>query len=220
MTPPPSLFGAALAGGGSRRFGSPKARARLRGVSLLERALAILDEAGLEAGVIANRAKDLPERIASRLPVRGDQAPGAGPLEGLRTALAWARERGDSGVFLLGCDLPLVPSELIVDLCARFTADRPALPASGGPLGMEPLCACYPVSLEAAATKRIAEGRRSIGAFAREMDPFVLSLDHILQGETLKHAFLNVNTPRDLERAARWLARIAPSGPRQLPAPE
>ncbi|MDE0358587.1 MAG: NTP transferase domain-containing protein, partial [Gammaproteobacteria bacterium] len=58
--PRPRLFGVVLAGGRSRRYGSPKARARLAGVTLLEHALAILRAAGLETGVIANRADDLP----------------------------------------------------------------------------------------------------------------------------------------------------------------
>lgn len=205
--PRPRLFGVVLAGGRSRRYGSPKARARLAGLTLLERALAILRAAGLEAGVIANRADDLPTgQSSAAVPVRPDLAPGAGPLGGLHAALAWARERGDAGVFLLGCDLPLVPPALVARLVTGFDAARPTVPASPGPLGIEPLCACYPVSLAAAAEDWLAAGRFGMGEFVRAHDPAVVVRDRLASVAGAEHAFLNVNTPADLERAADLLS--------------
>ena len=203
---PSPLFGVVLAGGRSRRYGSPKARARLAGVTLLERALAILRAAGLETGVIANRADDLPAgHPPAAVPVRPDFTPGAGPLGGLHAALAWARERGDAGVFLLGCDLPLVPPALVARLVTGFDAARPTVPASPGPLGIEPLCACYPVSLAAAAERWVAAGRFGMGEFVRAHDPVVVARDQLASVAGAKHAFFNVNTPADRDRAARLL---------------
>ncbi|MDE0475113.1 MAG: molybdenum cofactor guanylyltransferase [Gammaproteobacteria bacterium] len=201
------LFGVVLAGGQSRRYGSPKARVRLAGETLLERALAILHAAGLETGVIANRADDLPAgHPRAAVPVRPDLTPGAGPLGGLHAALAWARERGDGGVFLLGCDLPLVPPALVARLATGSDAARPTVPASPGPLGIEPLCACYPISLAAAAQDWLATGRFGMGEFVRAHDPVVVAPDQLASVAGAEHAFLNVNTPADLARAASLLS--------------
>jgi len=200
--PRPRLFRVVLAGGRSRRYGSPKARARLVGLTLLERALAILQAADLETGVIANRADDLPaDPISAGVPVRPDLTPGAGPLGGLHAALSWARERGDPGVFLLGCDLPLVPPALVARLATGFDTARPTVPASPGPLGIEPLCACYPVSLVTAAEDWLAAGRFGLGEFVRAHDPVVVTRDQVAAVAGAEHAFLNINTPADLERA-------------------
>lgn len=215
--PRPRLFGVVLAGGQSRRYGSSKARARLAGLTLLERALAILRAAGLETGVIANRVDHLPaDPLSAAAPARPDLTPGAGPLGGLHAALAWARKRGDAGVFLLGCDLPLVPPALVARLATRFDAARPTVPASPGPLGIEPLCACYPVGLATAAEEWLAAGRFGMGEFVRAHDPVVLARDQFASVAGGEHAFLNVNTPADLERAARLLG--ARDGPDQARA--
>jgi len=47
------FFGAILAGGGSRRFGAPKALAQVGGRAIVERVRDALMEAGAEVGVIA-----------------------------------------------------------------------------------------------------------------------------------------------------------------------
>ena len=203
------LFGVVLAGGRSRRFGSPKARARLAGTTLLEHALGILREAGLETGVIANRAEDLP--ALSDIPVQADLRPGAGPLGGLHAALSWARERADAGIFLLGVDLPLVPPALVARLVQLFDAARPTVPASPGPLGMEPLCACYPVGLVAAAEEWLAAGRFGMGEFVRAHDPVVVARDQLASVAGAAHTFLNVNTPAGRDRAARLLTARPPA---------
>lgn len=196
-----------VAGGQSRRYGSPKARARLAGLTLLERALGILRATGLEAGVIANRTDDLPrDPLPAAVPVRPDLTPGAGPLGGLHAALAWAREREDAGVFLLGCDLPLVPPALVARLANGFDAARPTAPASPGPLGFEPLCACYPVGLAAAAEDWLAAGRFGMGEFVRAHNPVVVTRDQFASVAGAEHAFLNVNTPADRDRAADLLS--------------
>ena len=110
------------------------------------------------------------------------------------------------GVFLLGCDLPLVPPALVARLATGFDAARATVPASPGPLGIEPLCACYPVSLVAAAEEWLSAGRFGLGEFVRAHDPVVVARDRLASVAGAEHAFVNVNTPPDLERAAVLLS--------------
>ncbi|MDT8369296.1 MAG: nucleotidyltransferase family protein, partial [Longimicrobiales bacterium] len=93
-TAPERVLGVILAGGGSTRFGSPKAAARIAGRPMagwVRRAL----EPHLDEVVIVTGDPSL----AALLPIRSrpDALPGLGPLGGLFTALGWAREEGCAG---------------------------------------------------------------------------------------------------------------------------
>ena len=111
------LFGAVLAGGQSRRFGSAKALVPVGGMPLASWSVRALEGAGLSAGVVS-----ADEAIGKALgvPSRADLQPGLGPLGGLWTALEWARERGDDGVFLLACDMPFITKRMV-----RLVLDQP-----------------------------------------------------------------------------------------------
>ena len=149
----------------------------------------------------------LPDSVggAREVPVRADLERGAGPLGGLHSALRWAVERGDAGVFLLGCDMPLVPHELVDLVVRKFDEARPVAPESSGPLGVEPLCAVYPVSLVSTLEERLAVGQRAMGDLLSTVDTVVLTRDTLTTTIDLDLAFLNVNTPEDRERAEEVL---------------
>jgi len=131
MTRDPSrpLVGALLVGGSSRRFGSPKALARLRGVPLSERVARALAEVADEVLVVG--AGDLPRELGG-LP-RVDDAPEArGPIAGVLGAL---RARPDAAVLAAACDQPLLDraalewlldtrNELALAAFGRFEASR------------------------------------------------------------------------------------------------
>ena len=101
-----------LAGGLSRRMGTPKALVPLGGRPLLAWPLAAAAEAGLEVVVVAKPGSRLPPLD---VPVWDEPERPVHPLCGLVAALERAAPRP---VVALACDMPFVPAELIARLAA------------------------------------------------------------------------------------------------------
>lgn len=199
---PSSLrLGAILAGGQSRRFGSPKQLAEVGGTRLVERVASVVRAAGARPVFIT--APEVPD-LSHVLPCRADTLPGHGPLGGLHTAIEWARELGLTGTLCLACDMPFVAPALLRHI-AEVGEGAPGFivaPESGGPHGIEPLCAWYPVTAAREIESRLGDSRRSIGELLE-----VLPLRRIPLAEVEAHGdpatiFLNINTPADRARAA------------------
>ena len=120
-----------LAGGLSRRMGSPKALVELGGRPLLAWPLAAAAEAGLEAVVVAKPGSRLPPLD---VPVWDEPERPVHPLCGLVAALERAAPRA---VVVLACDMPFVPAELIARLAA-LDAVAAAPPGEAFPARYEP----------------------------------------------------------------------------------
>jgi molybdopterin-guanine dinucleotide biosynthesis protein A len=102
---------AVLAGGRSRRMGTPKALVPLGGAPLIARPLAAARAAGLPAVVVAKRASPLPELD---VPVVVEPDEPTHPLCGVVAALEAA---GD--VVAVACDQPWVGGDVLAALAAR-----------------------------------------------------------------------------------------------------
>ena len=152
-----ALTGVLLVGGASRRFGSPKALARLGGETLAERAWAVLGEACDERIAVGKAA----DRLPLPFPVLDDgtdvRAPLAGVVAGLRAA------RHDVCV-VLPVDCPLVTAEALHAL-----GEAVAVPQTG------PLPGAYERALLPELEARLA-GDLSL----RGVNPRVLELDERL----------------------------------------
>lgn len=213
------LLGVVLAGGESSRFGSPKGLAPLGGRPMATWALEALAPHFSKRGVIAN---DPAVSQALEFPGRSDTVPGMGPLGGLVTALAWAQEEGLAGAFLLGCDLPLVNAELLGRIL-RHPLDRGSalVPASAGPLGMEPLCAAYSLECLTPAEELLSAGRRSMKALLDAVGYTLVPMEALGSGEELSRAFLNVNTTEEAEYVEEIMKRgkNSPGAPKLPPTP-
>lgn len=105
------IVGAVLTGGASRRMGATKALIDIDGVAMARRVVDALEAGGCEPVVLIGGS---PSELAPiQASVVEDQHPGAGPLGGVITALAWARTlpRGDASdasalrVVVSACDL-------------------------------------------------------------------------------------------------------------------
>jgi molybdopterin-guanine dinucleotide biosynthesis protein A len=101
------VIAAILAGGRSRRMGTPKALVDFGGAPLIARPIAAARAAGLEPVVVAKRP------IEVGVPVWLDEFETSHPLAGLVTAL----RRGP--VVAIACDQPFVTPELLAALAAR-----------------------------------------------------------------------------------------------------
>lgn len=207
MHPPPDLapqppLGVILAGGASRRFGSPKALARVGGRRIVDRVRDALAAAVPEVVVSANEPAMFEDL---HLPVRPDLVAGLGALGGIHTALRWAAERGRPGALVAACDMPWISAELLRVIVERaaFTAADAVVPESGGPRGIEPLCAWYSVRCLPHVERMIAEGERRVHRLIDRIRADVVPAAEVRRIGDPGILFLNVNTVDDLHAAER-----------------
>ncbi|HEX7240960.1 MAG TPA: molybdenum cofactor guanylyltransferase, partial [Longimicrobiaceae bacterium] len=169
---------ALLAGGESRRFGAPKALARVGGVRVVDRVLRALRETGAEVGVVGSR----PEWLAELgLPVRPDVVAGAGALGGVHAALRWAVEEGRPGALCVACDMPFLPAGLLRRLLERGagTGADAVVPESTGRRGVEPLCAFYGAACLGVAEAMLAGGERRMTGLLERVRTVRLPLEEV-----------------------------------------
>ena len=186
------LLGVILAGGNSRRFGKPKALARLHGRPLWRLAASRLRTVCSRVVAVANDA-----RVASELETEVDVLPdrqvGLGPLAGVDAALALAGKEGLEGALVLAVDMPWVRREALVRLTDSWREHRRGCAvATGSPWGFEPLCAVYPVAARIPLEAALEQGAREAGAFARSLDL------HVVESGLPASSFRSVNAPADL----------------------
>ena len=163
------LTGVLLVGGASRRFGSPKALARLDGETLAERAWRVLGDACDERIAVGKHA----DGLALPFPVLDDgadvRAPIAGVVAGLRAA------RAEVCVFL-PVDCPLISAESL----RRLADAAPARPQTG------PLPGAYLRETLPQLEEKLASGDYTL----RDLDATVVTLD--------ARELANVNTAEEL----------------------
>jgi molybdopterin-guanine dinucleotide biosynthesis protein A len=197
------VVGVVVAGGRGARLGQgiPKALVRVGGITLLERAQALLRECCDEVLVAAPAALDLP--VPDHLRIA--DAPGLlGPLGGVVAALG---ARPDREAFVLGVDFPLVRPATIAAIRRSRGEEPAAIPVPGGV--PQPLVAAYGpgvgATLAGRATQDLAITRAVLALGPRLVDASELQL-----WEGGEAVFLNVNTRADLEEAERRLRTIEP----------
>lgn len=210
------LLGVVLAGGGSRRFGGTKALHPLAGRPMAAWALESLKHWTAGQAVVSHD----PEVAGTlEVPGRPDRIPGQGPLGGLHTALAWAREEGMDGVFLLACDLPLVRPGLVERILRRWPPGSMAVvPGSHGPLGCEPLCAAYDVGGLPVLEELLREGHRTMEGALSALGAHIIPPQELGSPEEVSLAFTNVNTVEEARVAERSLPGITHLTLQQAPA--
>lgn len=201
-------LGAVLAGGQSRRYGSPKALAEVAGARIVDRVVKALGSVVADLVLIANEP-DLFEGVD--LPTRPDIRPGLGALGGIHTALKWAEEEGRPGILAVAVDMPFLSGALLTrvrDLAFGDGAADVVAPSSTSRRGVEPLSAAYRVSAIPAIEAEFERGESHVIGFYEEVTVHRIPMDEVLRLCDPKMAFLNVNTPEDRERA-ELLAREA-----------
>lgn len=171
--------GVLLVGGASRRFGSPKALARLGGETLAERGWRVLGEVCGERLAVGKAA----DGLALPFPVLDDGSEVRAPLAGL---VAGLRAATTEIALVLPVDCPLVDAGALRAL-AHACRDA-AVPPTG------PLPGAYRRTVLPVLERRLAAGELRLSDALAELDVAVVDLDPVL--------LANVNEPSDLERLA------------------
>ena len=210
----PEAAGFVLAGGASSRMGRDKARLVLDGKPLVERAVALLREAGLPVSIAGARAPL--EQFAEIAPVIPDAEPGLGPLGGICTAMASTSAR--LAVFIT-VDTPFLPAALIRLLVhhAGVTGRAVTLASVGDKVQSFPVVldrSVLPLLQSELACGRAAALRAfRAAAAAQGQSSEILPVEWLLQSGQIAHPaglpaahwFLNLNLVEDLSFAERLL---------------
>lgn len=188
---------AILAGGQSRRMGTDKALLSLAGQPLIERVAHRCQTLGLPLIVIANHA----ERYTGLdLPVFPDVIPGKGSMGGIYTALVHS---DTPHTLCIACDMPFVSPPLMARLIELAAGYDVVIPEVDG--RMQALHAVYGQGCRQTFQEHIQTDRlKIIGAFAG----LAVRIPDAAELRALDpdgRAFLNINTPDDLERVRQWL---------------
>lgn len=196
------MRGAVLAGGHASRFGGkPKGLEQIGGVRILDRVVeAVAAATDGEPLLIANH----PEAASwhEHLDVQPDILPDRGSLGGIYTAVKTAAEP----VLIVAWDMPFVPPVLLQALVKPSKSFDVFLPASEGPLKVEPLCGVYgPTCLDWIRRSIDDEDYRTT-AFHHHVRVGTLPVERIRQYGDPGRLFFNVNSPSDLERAEELLS--------------
>jgi molybdopterin-guanine dinucleotide biosynthesis protein A len=169
-----ALTGVLLVGGASRRFGSPKALARVDGETLADRGRRVLEAVCDEVLVVGKRGELPFDVIDDASTVR---APIAGVVAGLRAAAH------DVAVFV-PVDCPRVTPELVSTLAAACANADAAVPQTG------PLPGAWSKRALPVLEHRLAAGPYALYRAYEELDVVVLQLDPALLAD--------VDTPEEL----------------------
>jgi molybdenum cofactor guanylyltransferase len=209
--------GIVTAGGRSTRMGRDKALLEIDGRTMIEYVIDALQPVTSNLAIIANSN----EYKRFGLPVFADKNTGIGPLEAIRTALA---NSSTPFVILLGCDMPLVTSELIsfllglanepipVAFCSPALSPNSGVQTSDLPFAVvplnesgkpEPLCAVYSTKALPVVSDLISGGVRKVSLLFGQIPSRLVSFKEIKHLQNSAFFFENINTPQDFERAVK-----------------
>jgi molybdopterin-guanine dinucleotide biosynthesis protein A len=184
--------GVILAGGLSTRYGGlPKGLERVRGVRIIDRVRAVLEDVADDLLLIAND-----ERAAEWLPdvpCRADVLRDVGSIAGIHAALVHA----GTAVLVVAWDMPFVTGGLLRTIREAGRDADAAVPESDSRRGLEPLCAYYSAPCIEAIERRIAAGDRRVVAFYDDVRVARVPAEVVSRYGDPAFLFMNVNTPEE-----------------------
>lgn len=182
--------GLVLAGGKSSRMGGDKARLKLEdGRMLIERAAAVLLEAGAKEIIVSTR-KGVSYGLAGTREA-ADARDGEGPLAGIAAGLAMTNHES---LLVLAVDLPRMPPGYLKSLAERSGCGCGIVPGVRG--RAEPLAAVYPKEAAEFALSALEAGRYSLQDWVSKLHETRL-IEFLPVMEAQKFFFSNWNAPED-----------------------
>ena len=185
-----------LAGGQSTRMGADKAFVEFEGRSLLAHALALAKSVSSDVRIVGSR-----EKFAALGEVVEDEFPQHGPLAGIHAAL---RASSSELNLMLAVDMPFVEVrflEYLLEEAARHENAVVTIPRAGG--AWQTLCAVYRKPFADLAEQALLGGKNKIDPLFRETTIQILDEPALTKHNFSLNMFRNVNTPEELEEAAR-----------------
>ena len=179
-----------LAGGRSRRFGSPKSNASFGGKNLItiaiDLAIKICDRVIVIQGDEINPLH--PEIKSYR-----DILDGKGPLGGIQSALTFCETEN---IVVLPVDMPLLCSDIYKHLASNRNMDKPVVAISQK--GMEPLVSIWFKSNLTTINRSIENNNLSLWSCLEKLNTTKIEFAK-LYPEIPEDCFYNINTKEDLE---------------------
>lgn len=184
--------GAILAGGKSRRMGTPKQEILLpNGLSMIEQSIKLLSSICRQI-VVVGKWDEQNKDILKKKNVQQilDHMPGLGPLCGIETLL---KSSLDNEYLVIACDQPFLTEELLLKLTNK-SSSHPKLFKFEGENETQPFPGYYPKSC-----LPIIESLTKNGKVA--MYDFICNtqIEWINLPKNLSHLVRSINTPSDLQ---------------------
>ncbi len=196
MSPAAPLHGLVLAGGASSRMKRDKAGLLYEGKPQLDRAVGLATR-HVTPVFVSVRASQCAEPARARHPLIADSIAGAGPLIGIRSALA---AHGGTAWLVMACDLPFLSDEALAQLLAERDPAASATAFSSVHDGLpEPLCAIWEPRAAAEIDAFLAKGKDCPRKFLMNHPVRLLEPKD-------RRALDNVNTPEEYDRASDLIA--------------
>lgn len=205
------VAGVVVAGGHSVRLGTDKRAARLGGLTLLDRAVALLAAVADDVMVAMADppAAEPPLRVPAGVRIIPDALPDRGPMAGILAGLRLAPRRR---LLVIPVDMPMLTPAFLAFLAGLDPDAAVTLPRR--PIGLEPLVAVYHTACLPAMTDRMERGATALHTFITTSGLRVRYVDEPelrAYGDPAR-LFFNINTPEDLTLAGRLLAAPHPPG--------
>lgn len=197
--------GIILAGGMSSRMGQDKARIRLAGTTLLDRAARRLAPQVTTVAVNANGP--ILMEAGHEMPVFADLGPvRAGPLGGILAAMRRISQTSPAThLVTVPTDSPFFPMDLVARLSAAIDeADSIAIACS--PAGVHPVFGLWPVALAGHLQAWLETGGAlRVRSFLSRHRAHEVLFPLVETPRGPFDPFFNINTPDDLDEAENWL---------------
>jgi molybdopterin-guanine dinucleotide biosynthesis protein A len=179
-------------------MGSDKTQFVFGGKTLMARSCdALKASCDMVFAMLGATARSVPQGVL----VLYDDVPGQGPLRGVATGLAAARDSGAARAVVLSSDLPLITAALVGELLEAFDAlPAEAVIAADGTRA-HPLVGVYSTALAEEAARALHRGERGMMRFLDTHDTRKTMVRDPL-------ALSNVNTPQEWAAIARLRSEL------------